>query len=152
MKFRKLIITTVGLFMTQLATAEVMGSDAWIREAPPGAKALAGYMQLHNQGKDERVLVAAESPAFDEVMLHKTVMQGNMATMQHQQKIVIKAGEQLTFEPNSYHLMLMKPKQPLRVGDKVPVSLEFNNGETIVIDHEVRSMDGDGNQHQHHHH
>ena len=119
-----------------------MVDDAWVREAPPGAKALAGYMKLHNHADKARVLVGAESPAFESVMLHKTIFEGEMSKMVHQHMITVPANGMVSFEPNSYHLMMMKPKQSLKAGDKVSVTLSFKNGDTQEVSHEVRSAMG----------
>ena len=83
-------------------------------------------------------------------------MEGGMAKMVHQQMIEIPANGSLTFEPNGYHLMLMKPKQQLKAGDKVDITLEFKNGDTMVVTHEVRAdmggMDHSGMDHGSMHH
>jgi len=129
------------------AAGHVMADNAWIREAPPGAAALAGYVTLSNHGDKPRILVAASSPAFGNVMLHRTVMQDGMAKMVHQMAIEIPANGSVTFEPNDYHLMLMKPKQQLKAGDKVDITLKFKNGETMVVTHEVRAGMGGGMDH-----
>jgi copper(I)-binding protein len=153
MQMRKIIGLFLGLTIASLSQAggHLMVDDAWVREAPPGAKALAGYMKLHNHGDKERVLVSAESPAFDNVMLHRTVFEGEMSKMVHQHMISVPANGMVSFEPNSYHLMMMKPKQALRAGDKISVTLTFKNGDTVEVTHEVRSADG-GMDHGHHHH
>ncbi len=145
MKMVKNLIVFLGLCIAGLAQADghLMVDDAWVREAPPGALALAGYMTLHNHAEKERVLVGAQSPAFGSVMLHKTVIEGDMSKMVHQHMITIPAGGMISFEPNSYHLMMMKPKQPLKAGDKVVVTLSFKDGTTQEVTHEVRAqMDG----------
>jgi len=127
-----------------LAGGHLMVDNAWIREAPPGATALAGYMTVHNDSDKERVLVGASSPAFGNVMLHRTVMENGMAKMVHQMAITIPAGGKVTFKPNDYHIMLMKPKHALKAGDKVDITLEFKNGETMTVTHEVRAGQGAG--------
>ncbi len=141
MKLKKLLALLLVISSVGLAQAEsdVMVENAWVREAPPGAMALAGYMNLHNHGDKERVLVGATSPAFESVMLHKTVFEGEMSKMVHQRMITIPAKGMVSFEPNSFHLMMMKPKQVLKAGDKVLVTLKFQNGETQEVSHEVRS-------------
>lgn len=139
------------------ANGQVNAEDAWIREAPPGAQALAGYMQLHNSSAESREVVGANSPAFERVMLHKTVFEGEMSKMIHQRSITLPAKGSVSFEPNGYHLMMMKPKHALRAGDKVTVTLSFKNGETVDVSHEVRAtMGGNGMGHSkkemHHNH
>ncbi len=144
MKLTKLLLASLAFATMSGAQAadHLMVNDAWVREAPPGAMALAGYMKLHNHGDKERVLVGAASPAFDSVMLHRTVVEGEMSKMVHQHMITIPAGGMLSFEPNSYHLMMMKPKQALKAGDKVSVTLSFKNGDTQEVTHHVRAPMG----------
>mgnify|MGYP001140573194 CR=1 FL=1 len=144
MKLTKNLALLLALGVAGLAQADghLMVDDAWVREAPPGAMALAGYMKLHNHADKERVLVGADSPEFDHVMLHRTVFEGEMSKMMHQHMITIPAKGMVSFEPNSYHLMMMKPKQALKAGDKVSVTLSFKNGDTQEVSHEVRSTMG----------
>jgi len=138
----KLLFIGISMFslapIHAMAGGEVMAEDAWIREAPPGATALAGYISLHNHGDVPRVLSGASCEDFGNVMLHRTVMQSGLAKMVPQKGILIPAGESLLFEPNGYHLMLMKPERLLKAGDRVAISLEFKNGESITVHHEVR--------------
>ncbi len=140
MKIIKRIMVVLGLWAgLAQAGGDLMVDNAWIREAPPGAVALAGYMTVMNQSDKPRVLTAASSPVFGRVMLHRTVMEGGMAKMVHQMAIEIPANGKVIFEPNGYHLMLMKPKQQLKAGDKVGISLEFKSGETLEATYEVRA-------------
>jgi len=115
-----------------------MVRDAWIREAPPNAVALAGYMVMENPSDKEQSLVNAASAAFDMVMIHRTVHEGGMAHMKHQKAVTIPAKGHIAFAPDGYHLMLMKPKQSLRAGDRVPVDLIFSDGSQIAVGFEVR--------------
>lgn len=50
-------------------------SKAWIRPAPPTARAMAGYFELSNTGDSDIVLVDVESPLFRMSMIHETVME-----------------------------------------------------------------------------
>jgi len=137
---RAALLLLSGLWLAQAqAAGKVMVDNAWVREAPPGAAASAGYMTLHNMGDKPRVLVGASCAAFGNTMLHRTIMQDGMAKMVHQKQIVIPAGGSVTFQPNDYHVMLMKPKHALKAGDKVEVVLKFKNGETMTVTHEVRA-------------
>lgn len=145
-RFMAVLLLGMWAAMAQ-AGGPLMADNAWIREAPPGAAAMAGYMNLMNPGDKAVILVGASSPAFAKVMLHRTVMDEGVAKMVHQNQIEIPAKGTVTFEPNGYHLMLMKPKQQLKVGDKVEVTLEFKDGTTQVVTHEVRA--GMGMEHGH---
>lgn len=144
MKLAKALILA-GAVWSGVAAAAGMGlmvENPWIREAPPTAKAVGGFMVVHNHGSQERALVAAESPAFNEVQLHRTEMHGEMAKMVQQSRVALAAGGSVNFEPGGLHIMLMGPKQVLKAGDQVPVSLRFENGETMQVTFEVRAAGG----------
>ncbi len=91
---------------------------------------MGGFMTLHNNDDQDRYLVAASSPAFTVVELHCTEMVDGMATMIHQSQIRIPAHGQTIFKPMDYHLMMIKPRQMLKDGDRVPVTLSFKNGDS----------------------
>lgn len=102
--------------------------DPWIREAPPQARALAGFMKLHNPTAAPITLTGVSAEAFGAVMLHRTVLDGGMAKMVHQHSISISAHSTLSFEPSGYHLMLMKPKQPVLAGEGYTLTLSYADG------------------------
>ena len=161
------MMKTIFAFVLMLLASFVMAAEggiivenAWIREAPPGARAMAGYMVVKNHGNSDKVLVSASSEAFGDVMLHRTIVEEGMAKMVHQMAITIPAKGEVTFEPNGYHVMLMAPKKPLKAGDKVEITLKFKDGETVKVVHEVSaapqpqsmndSMDHGAMAHHHH--
>ena len=115
------------------------------------AKALGGYMILKNLGESERHLVAASATHFDEVMLHRTVLEGGLARMVHQHEVTIPAGGRIEFRPGDYHLMLMRPDQRFLAGDQIDMILKFKNGEEVRIPYRVlKGMNMGGMNHDHH--
>ena len=122
--------------------------NGWIREAPPAAKVLAGFMTLQN-GADAAVAVTgAESPAFERVEIHRTMMRKGMASMAHQESVEVPPHGRMEFSPGGYHLMLINPSRPLRAGDSVIISLHFKSGKSVSAPFSVRSVTG--GQHGHH--
>ena len=134
----------VGLILALTAiaaAAEEAGvsiRDAWVREAPPGATMMAGYMMLKNNTPRSQVLVAARSSGFATVMIHRTVVKGGLTGMEHAPKIELFPNASLLFEPGGYHLMLLNPKRALHAGDRVDINLEFLGGLVIPVAYEVR--------------
>ncbi len=122
------------------AVAEVTVSDAWIREAPPSARTMAGYMVLHNDGARPRALVGAKADGFARAMVHQTLEQDGIAKMVHRMRVDIAAHGRVEFAPGGYHLMLMKPARRLVAGDHVPVTLRFADGGELALDFEVRRI------------
>jgi copper(I)-binding protein len=118
--------------------AGVSVRDAWIRETPPGMTMMAGYMALRNDTSRSQVLVAASSPGFATVMIHRTIVKDGMARMVHASQIELAPNASLIFAPGGYHLMLMNPKRTLRAGDRVDITLEFRGGLVLPVAYEVR--------------
>jgi periplasmic copper chaperone A len=116
----------------------VSARDAWIRETPPGMTMMAGYMALQNNTSRSQVLVAASSPGFATVMMHRTIVKDGMARMVHASQIELTPNASLIFAPGGYHLMLMNPKRTLRAGDPVVINLEFRGGLVLPVAFEVR--------------
>ena len=106
-----------------LACPGLEAKDAWIREAPPGAMMLAGYVRLHNAGKRALTLDRASSKSFGEVSLHRTTAENGMAGMEAVPTLTLEPGASLALAPGGYHLMLMQPARPLAAGDRVRIRL-----------------------------
>lgn len=148
------LLLCVGIALSAAGTAQAGGEplhvqSAWIREAPPTAKALGGFMVLHNMSRRERVLQGAESPVFSRVMIHQTVEQAGLAQMRHLATVTLAPGQSLAFEPGGYHLMLMQPVRPLVAGDEVPVVLHFADGMRQTVTFTVRRDAAQARPHAH---
>ncbi|HUW25127.1 MAG TPA: copper chaperone PCu(A)C [Gallionella sp.] len=127
--------------------------DPWVQAAPPGVKVLAAYLEIKNNGEKPQVLVGVSSPSFKHIGIHRSVMHGNMAHMEHMKELIIPSQSSVALKPGGLHLMLMDAKKPLNVGDPVPMTLAFKNGEKITFTATVRSgqaMDTMNHQHMDH--
>lgn len=105
--------------------------NAWIREAPPNALTMAGYLTIHNKTTQDRILTFAKSQAFKTVEFHRTIIEDGIAKMRHQDELLIPAGTSLVFKPGDFHLMMMEPKTALHMGDEVTITLCFKNAGVI---------------------
>ena len=122
--------------------------DPWVKEGPPSARVLAGYMTIRNGSSQTQTIIGVSSPAFAMVEMHRTEIQDGMARMVEQERLKVPASGQLSLEPGGYHLMLMGANRPLREGDTVEISLQPENGEAVVIQAPVRKA----TLGTHHHH
>jgi copper(I)-binding protein len=136
---------------TVFAGNDVVVQNPWVREAPPTASMLAGYMVLENQSGETRALVSASSSQFHMVEIHRTEIKEGVARMTHQDKVEIKAGKKVEFKPGGYHLMLMHPEKALHAGDEVKITLEFADGTKLPIVAPVKKG-GDHSHHEMHEH
>ena len=154
--FLKILFSlTLGLFASVASadSVDIQILDPWVQAAPPNVKVLAAYLEIKNNGEKPQLLVNVSSPAFDQVGIHRTVMHGNMAHMEHLKELTIPPHASVTLKPGGLHFMLMEAKKPLRVGDSVPMTLTFKNGAKVAVTATVRSgqMDDMGdNQHMDH--
>jgi copper(I)-binding protein len=138
MKRIVLALTLATCSWLSVAHAEVQVEDAWVREAPPGARMLAAYLTVKNSGTEDRMLVEVQSPAFSHVMLHKSEVVDGVARMTHLDEIVIPARGSVHFEPGGLHLMMPAPEPRLSAGDRVPLVLIFADGNRLEVQAEVR--------------
>jgi copper(I)-binding protein len=126
-------------------------NEAWIREAPPNAMALAGYLTVNNSGTEDRQLVAVSSVDFKRVELHRSELVDGVARMIPQDRMPIPAAGRLELKPGDYHLMLMHPRRSLKVGDQVNAILSFDNERQLTAVFTVKKARGSAHQHHHHH-
>jgi copper(I)-binding protein len=142
MRWRHPVLVGLMWALTPVAAAAeeagVSVRDAWVREAPPGAAMMAGYMVLKNNTSRSQVLVAARSSGFGTVMIHRTVVKEGLTGMEHAPQIELLPNASLLFEPGGYHLMLLNPKRTLHAGDRVDIYLEFRGGLVLPVAYEVR--------------
>ena len=100
-------------------------SEVWARPASMGDNS-AIYFVIDNPGAEADALVKAETDVAMMVELHLSKMDSSGAMiMEQQQSIAVAAGAKTELKPGSYHVMLMKLKKDLAVGDTFEVTLTF---------------------------
>ena len=110
--------------------------EAWARPAAQGDNG-AVYFVIRSSEEDE--LVGASSDVAEAVEIHESAMSGDVMEMHHSPSVPLGAGEQVTFEPGGLHIMLVRLKQELKVGDDLEVTLHFKNREDLKL--RVQVMD-----------
>lgn len=110
---------------SRLTETPVSVTDAWIREAPPGATAMAAYMLVVNLSRRGLALSKVTSPAFGEIQMHVVEVKDGMTKMKEVPGFTLAPNARLVFKPGGNHLMLLKPKKALKSGDIVPMVLYF---------------------------
>ena len=129
---RKLTLIFLTLMMVQVSYAAdlVKITDAWVRLPPPGAQIAAAYLTL--ESKQTLSLSNVTSPAAELVEIHSMSTKNGVMQMRQLNTLKLVAGKPLTLEPGGLHLMLINPKKPLQVGDKVPLVLTFKQGKRVM--------------------
>jgi len=120
----------------------------WSRATPAAAPVGAGYLSVTNKGTTADRLVSAGSDVSAKVELHEmAVIDGVMRMRALDKGIEIPAGGKLEFKPGGYHIMFIGLKAPLKVGDRVPVTLRFQNAGTIDLEFQVQVPPTGGKAH-----
>jgi copper(I)-binding protein len=113
---------------------------ATARATPPGAKSGVVFFTVDNAGNTADRLVRASTPIAAAVALHQMALDGGVMRMRAVPSIEVIPGGKLELTPSGYHLMLLDLKQPLKAGDRFPLTLTFERGGTIQIAVSVEGM------------
>jgi copper(I)-binding protein len=146
---RRALVVSVTLLVT-LALAACGGSggttggitvsDAWVRSPVIIDQAGAAYLVIQNNGATEDKLVSAESEAAKMVELHESMESGGMMSMAPVPNIPIPANGKVELKPGSFHMMLMGLTRPLKTGDKVQLTLNFEKAGKVPVTAEVKEQ------------
>ena len=71
-------------------------------------------------------------------MIHDTVIEDGVASMNHLDELAIAAGETVNLAPLEKHVMLMRPSQPLNKGNMSRLVLIDKQGTRYPVLIEVR--------------
>ena len=113
--------------------ANVAVTEAWSRATTGAAQTAAIYVTVTASEPDR--LTAASTPAASVTELHQSRMAAGVMEMRP-----VTGGLPVTptlpihMAPGGYHIMLMGLKQPLNLGDHVPVTLTFEHAGAITVD------------------
>ncbi len=152
---KKLIALMLGLAALSASAGDmdIQIRNPWVMAAPPNVKVMAAYLEIKNNGGKPRILTSISSPVFDQAGIHRSVMHGNMAHMEHLKELTIPPRAPVVLKPGGLHLMLTDAKKPLRIGDQVPMTLIFQDGKKITFMATVRSGQTENMEdHQHMNH
>jgi len=105
--------------------ADLLLSDARVRETLPGQNISAGYFRLTNKGSVDCQLLAVTSSGGARIEMHEHSHHHGHMQMRPVETLPLPAGQELVFEPGGYHLMLMDLPQPLRPAESVLLRLDF---------------------------
>jgi len=112
-------------------SGQVIITDAWVREAPPGAPVMGGYLTMKNIHDEDVVITGSKSSMFKNVEIHKTKIVDGIARMAHQTQLHLQSGSSMKFEPGGLHLMMMMPNGAINKGDIIDITLQLETGEEV---------------------
>ncbi len=157
MQIRKLALLSIAcaalaaFVSTALARADevkagdLVISQAWSRATPKGAKTGGGSLTIENKGTAPDRLIGGSADVASSVQVHEMSMEGGVMKMRPVENgLTIEPGKTVKLAPGGYHLMMMDLKQPLKRGDRVPVTLEFEKAGKVSVSLDVEGVGAQG--------
>jgi copper(I)-binding protein len=97
-------------------------------------------------------LTGVASPAAARAELHRTSMEEGVMRMRPVASIDLPSGKAVKLAPGGLHIMLFDLKQPLKPGDKVPLTLtieraDFSSRSVFTVQAEVRTAAAEAAHH-----
>jgi copper(I)-binding protein len=132
------LLVAPALFIALAAQAQVQVGDPWVRATVAPQKATGAFMQL-TSAKPAKV-VAASSPVAEMVEIHEMKMEDGVMKMRAVDALPLPAGQAVALKPGSYHVMLMGLKQPIKVGETVPLTLTIEGDDKQRSTVEVKAQ------------
>ena len=139
--------TMLSYFLAAPARAEevkagdLVITQAWSRATPGGAKVAGGYLTIENKGSAPDRLIGGSADVADKVQVHEMATSNGVMTMRPLDKgLSIEPGKTVKLAPGGHHLMLLGLKSPLKQGDKVPVTLEFEKAGKVKLSLDVHGV------------
>lgn len=120
-------------------------TQAWSRATPGGAKTAGGYLTVENKGNAPDKLIGVSADVAGKVDVHEMTMKNGVMTMRPVEGgLTIDPGKTVKLAPGGYHLMMTDLKNPLKQGDKVPVTLEFEKAGKVAVTLDVQGIGAQG--------
>ena len=142
------VIALTGLSVARaddVKAGDLVISQAWSRATPGGAKIGAGYFTVENKGGTADRLVSVSGDIAGKIEVHEMAMNDGVMTMRPlEQGLTIDPGKTVTLAPGGYHLMMMDLRKPLKQGDKLPLTLEFEKAGKVGVMLDVQGVGAKG--------
>jgi periplasmic copper chaperone A len=117
---------------------QIRVDQARARPTVNGQTSGAAYLRLENRGKSGDKLISASSPMAKNVEIHTMSMEGNVMKMREVGELDLKPQSTIDMQPGAgYHIMLIGLTEPLKAGDRFPLTLVFEKAGKAGISVEV---------------
>lgn len=129
----------------EVKAGDLVITQAWSRATPGGAKVGGGYLTIENKGSAPDRLIGGSADVADKVQVHEMAVNNGVMTMRPLDNgLAIEPGKTVKLAPGGYHLMLLELKSPLKQGDKVALTLEFERAGKVALSLDVQGVGAQG--------
>jgi periplasmic copper chaperone A len=150
------LLLSLGTFAHGFQVGDLKIGHPWARPTVQGQMAGGGFLKVENTGKTADRLISGTTTAAERLELHTMAMEGDVMKMRQVEGIDIPAGATVELKPGSFHVMFMGLKAPMKLGDKVPVTLKFAKAGEVTVEMWVEQPKADAGmgekakEHMHH--
>jgi len=138
-------LTCASASAEEVKAGDLVITQAWSRATPGGAKVGGGYLTIENKGSTADRLIGGSADIAAKVQVHEMAMNNGVMTMRPIDKgLTIEPGKTVKLAPGGLHLMLLDLKSPLKQGDKVPLTLEFERAGKVSLSLDVQGIGAQG--------
>jgi copper(I)-binding protein len=106
----------------------------WVRAAPEGATLSSAYLEIKTDKHTADRLVSVASPVAGRTEIHSETMEGGVMKLRPLDGLNLTPGESHVLKPSGEHIMLLDLKQPLKEGDLVELTLNFEKAGPIGME------------------
>lgn len=143
LKYLICAVALTGLNIAWAGPNDPIVSKAWVGESVPGQTSATLQMNLTTIKPVN--LVSVSSPLAASVEIHSLMKHRGEMKLQIVNSLPLPNHRTITFGSQGLFLMMTGIKQPLNIGDRVPLSLVFTfadkQSKTISAEAEVRKME-----------
>jgi copper(I)-binding protein len=109
----------------------VQVEHAWSRATPGSSRIGVVYLVLRDAAASD-MLTGASTPVAGRATLHESYREGGLDKMRMLEGVMLPRNKEVAFAPGGRHIMLMDLKQPLKVGETFPLTLEFAHAAPVT--------------------
>jgi hypothetical protein len=129
----------------EVKAGDLVITQAWTRATPGGAKTGGGFLTIENKGSAADKLISASADAAGKVEVHEmAVNDGVMKMRPVEGGLTVGPGKTVKLAPGGYHLMIMNLKSPLKQGEKLPITLQFEKAGKVTVTLDVEGVGAKG--------
>lgn len=113
--------------------------DPWARATAGLARNGGAFMTIKSGGGEDELL-KIETEAAKRAELHTHKHENGVMKMRKVDGIKVPAGGMVQMRPGGLHVMLMKLSQPLKTGERFPMTLHFAKAGKVTVQVDVMGM------------
>lgn len=145
------LVIVLSIFSGMTFAQNIIVENAYVRLLPPGSLSTGAFMVIKNTGDKEVALTSVQNPISKTTEIHANINDNGVMKMEKISKINIPKKSQVELKPGGKHVMMINLTKKLKEGEEIPLTLEFNNGETITTTAVVKKVGATPNMEMHNH-